>query len=556
MAAKKKAAHHKRKPNAYNRFISSYLREHPGEVLADAVLAYRGGGHTTRHRRSNTGSGTVRITEGGQPSAGGRTLRTTIGAYVPVKWNEVQIGALWTGFLQQARRGTGPDVEAYFPPEDKEGEVSRHWKDLADERAIGGTMFEGGGVPLLYYKVSRDEWMRIYDKMQQQLRGLQAGATPGGAWTSPLEEPSAVTSTFGAAEGFRKDEHRGMDLRAPIGSHVTAPYDLKIERIYNDTDGGLTVRAAARRLDGTFPVDVAGRGPDYSGWRVYFAHLSDVLPMTTEGAEIPEGQTFALSGATGKVTGPHLHVATEWVQDNALFDDRVFVDPQALMPNNVIAQGSGSGAMGPPIDDVDGVAKAITVHKGDTTGTSQREVGVTILNSGVIGIGQTNTYQGSSSTVFGGGKGELSLRDPDAIGVTPLTRDPFNTSGFFGGQVRTIAQDTVKGLGELAGNTFKFVTSPEGVAAVRQGAAGLASLGQVGLGLASTIGPLVAPFANAIPYVGPVFSAVLTALGPIGAIAGPIFGAGATALNGPPKASPFGPAPVPAFPKPFTFGNQ
>ncbi len=90
---------------------------------------------------------------------------------------------------------------------------------------------------------------------------------------------------------------------------------------------GTTVSAAA---EGT--VVFAGRKGGYGnlvivehpdGRETRYAHLSSI--SVTAGDPVTQGQPIALSGSTGKSTGPHLHFEIR--------EDGVAVDPRQFLSN-------------------------------------------------------------------------------------------------------------------------------------------------------------------------------------------------------------------------------
>jgi len=104
----------------------------------------------------------------------------------------------------------------------------------------------------------------------------------------PVDAP--ITGRFGEvySVGGRTWEHHGVDFGCPVGTPVVAPAAGRIVQPHNDGSFGIAVCIGHR-----------------DGWYTLYAHLSraDVWP----GDEVRTGQQIGLSGATGFVTGPHLH---------------------------------------------------------------------------------------------------------------------------------------------------------------------------------------------------------------------------------------------------------
>jgi murein DD-endopeptidase MepM/ murein hydrolase activator NlpD len=100
-----------------------------------------------------------------------------------------------------------------------------------------------------------------------------------------------VRSSFGGRSDPFSGEgafHTGIDLAAPKGTpvHVTA-------------DG---VVASAGWAGAYGKLVVVDHG---NGLETYYAHLSQFLVLP--GQEVQRGQVIALSGGTGRTTGPHVH---------------------------------------------------------------------------------------------------------------------------------------------------------------------------------------------------------------------------------------------------------
>ncbi|WP_157218669.1 peptidoglycan DD-metalloendopeptidase family protein [Flavisphingomonas formosensis] len=127
---------------------------------------------------------------------------------------------------------------------------------------------------------------RAADKIAAAAR--TTGSAAGGGAAAGADH--RVLSRFGpraAPKAGASTYHNGVDLRAAVGTALHAPKDGVIH-IFRNGKGGLQA--------------VIDHG---NGLATGYAHLSKV--NVANGARVKAGQTFALSGASGNVTGPHLH---------------------------------------------------------------------------------------------------------------------------------------------------------------------------------------------------------------------------------------------------------
>lgn len=114
----------------------------------------------------------------------------------------------------------------------------------------------------------------------------QAQAFPS-SW--PIE--GILRSSFGGRSDPFSGEgtfHTGIDLSAPSGTPVHVSAD------------GVVVSSQWSGAYGKLVVIDHG-----NGLQTYYAHLSSFLVIP--GEEVRRGQVIALSGSTGRVTGPHMH---------------------------------------------------------------------------------------------------------------------------------------------------------------------------------------------------------------------------------------------------------
>lgn len=138
-----------------------------------------------------------------------------------------------------------------------------------------------------------DELQAEADALTREIQSLQSTGTTyeGGVMAWPAPGHTRVTSEFGnrlhptlKVNRF----HAGMDIGAPSGSKVVAANNgTVIKATYSGSYGNMVM------------IDHGG------GIVTLYAHNTKLLVKT--GDKVTRGQQIAVSGATGRVTGPHVH---------------------------------------------------------------------------------------------------------------------------------------------------------------------------------------------------------------------------------------------------------
>jgi len=111
-------------------------------------------------------------------------------------------------------------------------------------------------------------------------------------WISPVV--AKISSKFGErVHPVTKEKHlhNGVDYKLPVGTAIKSPSDGKVILQILDAPG------------------VAGGNQliilHSNGYKTGYAHLSKFVK--NKGDSVKQGDIIALSGDTGRVTGPHLH---------------------------------------------------------------------------------------------------------------------------------------------------------------------------------------------------------------------------------------------------------
>lgn len=121
--------------------------------------------------------------------------------------------------------------------------------------------------------------------------------TPERLWEGPFRFPTDFyTESFPSVFGTRRNYnglgynwyHSGLDFYGGTGVPILAPARGRVAFA-----GPLTVRGNTTILD--------------HGWGVFTVYMHQSEILVSEGEMVEAGQTIGLVGATGRVTGPHLH---------------------------------------------------------------------------------------------------------------------------------------------------------------------------------------------------------------------------------------------------------
>ncbi|MEI6161662.1 MAG: M23 family metallopeptidase [Roseococcus sp.] len=151
------------------------------------------------------------------------------------------------------------------------------------------------------------ERIRVERERLAAARGVDSARVdfaPGFAWPAH----GRISGVFGSQRvlnGQPRQPHYGLDVAGPVGTPILA------------AAGGRVTLAAEFHFFGKLIVLDHGHGVN-----TLYAHLSAM--DLREGEDVRQGQRIGAMGATGRVTGPHLHFSLGWYC--------LWLDPQPLLP--------------------------------------------------------------------------------------------------------------------------------------------------------------------------------------------------------------------------------
>jgi len=233
-----------------------------------------------------------------------------------------KIDGEWMGrtlefFLARNEHGwfalAGVDVEEAVGPSTlrinvrlAEGEV----RDLSRTVEVHAAHYRTGSLAVApkFVEPGPEQLKRIEAEAQLKDRVFATSAHEP-LWEDNFRAPvnAAPTDSFGTRRMFNgklASVHKGMDFRAAMGTPVRAG------------NAGVVVLARPLYYEGNCAVIDHGLG-----LFTISMHLSRM--DVREGQHVAKGERLGLSGATGRVTGPHLHWAVRW--------QGAYLDPAKLL---------------------------------------------------------------------------------------------------------------------------------------------------------------------------------------------------------------------------------
>lgn len=168
------------------------------------------------------------------------------------------------------------------------------------------------GLPPAQVTPDEDALRRILAE-RERLAAARAADSALTGFAEPLDWPARgrISGIFGSQRvlnGQPRQPHYGLDVAGPVGTPINAAL------------AGRVTLSGDFFFFGQLLVIDHGHGVN-----TLYAHLSERL--VPEGATVARGQLIARMGATGRVTGPHLHFSLSWYQ--------TWLDPQPSLPPQI-----------------------------------------------------------------------------------------------------------------------------------------------------------------------------------------------------------------------------
>ena len=122
--------------------------------------------------------------------------------------------------------------------------------------------------------------------------------------------PYVVTRPWGVSDSLYQEfdfaRHNGVDLGLTDGQDIRAPFESTVSLVGNQPGGSGLFVCLVSHSSYEFPDGVTARV------ELSFMHLQSTDVFA--GTKLSVGEAFAKGGHTGRVTGPHVHIAPKRVK--------------------------------------------------------------------------------------------------------------------------------------------------------------------------------------------------------------------------------------------------
>ena len=164
------------------------------------------------------------------------------------------------------------------------------------------------------------------------------------------QSQAIITSTKGMQESFRTKPHGGIDIACAAGLFISLTVDA--EAVGTQSGGG---------YGNVIDVWVASLGV-----QLRFAHNSRILISS---GKIPAGTSFAITGSTGRSTGPHIHLEASSERGSTNYGGNMVPAPYVSLIRLTKAKIEGKKSTTPEMSNGSG-GQSLNIEGG----TSRREV--------------------------------------------------------------------------------------------------------------------------------------------------------------------------------------
>lgn len=165
---------------------------------------------------------------------------------------------------------------------------------------------------------------------------------------SPTINFGKITAGYGSVDSVHQTPHTGIDFCVPQGTPLHAPVDGIISRIADYGNANLGKAVFVKTKDGSQYV---------------LGHLSDIKVQV--GQRIHHGDLLAMSGSSGRSTGPHLHFGVYDPSGLPVDPGKIDFSAFTMGGDNVLIKMNGA-LMNPVMDWINGVGDSFVQWEAET----------------------------------------------------------------------------------------------------------------------------------------------------------------------------------------------